>query len=188
MFLSINEWTNNKPFKTHVHKGETSFPSVLPRSYERCDAENTLINVFRTFCERFWAFCPRFVNVSDRFVNVFRTFLTVLSTFSERFVNVCDRFVNVFRTFCQHFTNISELLVNVLRFVNVHTVRILCIVRKVLTRPFQRHLTWWGNWPQKRPCRSYNGHSCHKLHIVGKLLTRPFQRYVTWGVIYLNRI
>jgi hypothetical protein len=54
---------DNKPFKTHVHKGETSVPSVLPRSYERRDAENTLINVFRTF-------------------------LTVLSTFSERFFNI----------------------------------------------------------------------------------------------------
>jgi hypothetical protein len=44
--LSISKTgISNKPFKTHVHKGETSVPSVLPRSYERYDAENTLINV-----------------------------------------------------------------------------------------------------------------------------------------------
>jgi hypothetical protein len=43
-------------------------------------------------------------------------------------------------------------------------------------------------WPQKRPCRSYNGHNVHKLYIVGKLLTRPFQRYVTWGPMFLKRI
>jgi hypothetical protein len=49
-FFYSNFCNANKPFKTHVHKGETSVPSVLPRAY---DAKNTLINVFRMFCERF---------------------------------------------------------------------------------------------------------------------------------------
>jgi uncharacterized protein YggT (Ycf19 family) len=95
------------------------------------------MNVFRMFRQRFMnifrTFCQHFQNVlstfSERFVNIFRTFCqhfqNVLSAFSERFVNI-------FRTFCQRFQNRSE---------NVHTVRILCIVRKLLTRPFQRHLT-----------------------------------------------
>jgi hypothetical protein len=41
-------------------------------------------------------------------------------------------------------------------FTNVHWVHISCIVRKLLTRPFQRHHTWWGTWLTfKRLCRSY---------------------------------
>jgi hypothetical protein len=135
----------NKPFKTHVHKGETSVPSVLPRSYERCDAENT-DQCFQMFRQRY---------VLWTFLTVLWTFLNVLWTFSESFVNVL-------RTYCQHFHNVlnkhfwtsrkrfafCKRLVKCLfeRFVNVHTVRILCIVRKLLTRPFQRHLTWWGTW------------------------------------------
>jgi hypothetical protein len=51
LVIRIKGFTLNKPFKTHVHKGETSVPSVLPRFYERVDA--CVVNVFRTFCERF---------------------------------------------------------------------------------------------------------------------------------------
>jgi hypothetical protein len=107
----------NKPFKTHVHKGETSVPSrpsfdvlmnavtliTLWSMFSECvvnvserfvNVSDRFVNVFRTFGERFWPlpFCQRLVNVSDRyrFVNVFRTFLTVLSTFSKRFVNISE--------------------------------------------------------------------------------------------------
>jgi hypothetical protein len=107
-------------------RGETCVPSVLPRSYERCDAENTSINVIRMICPRFLPFCQRFQNVlptfSESFVNVFRKFCqrfqNVLPTFSERFVNifktVCQHFQNVLSTFSERFINISDFLVNVL--------------------------------------------------------------------------
>jgi hypothetical protein len=121
-------------------RGKTSLPSVLPCSYERCDPENTLYECFQNVSS---TFSERFVNIFRTFVNIFRTFCqhfqnvcqhfqNVLSTFSERLSTFSERFVNIFRTFCQRFPNRSE---------NVHTVRILCIVRKLLTRPFQRHLT-----------------------------------------------
>jgi hypothetical protein len=113
----------NKPFKTHVHKGETSVPSVLQRSMNVV----TLKTLWSRFSECVVNVSDRFVNVlltflsvsstfSERFVNVFKTFLTVtvFSTFSERFVNVSDRFVNVFRTFCERFWPFCQRFQNVL--------------------------------------------------------------------------
>jgi hypothetical protein len=108
---------SNKPFKTHVHKGETSVPSrpsfhvlmnavtlkTLSSMFSEC-----VVNVFRTL-----------LTVLSTFLTVLSTFLTVLSTFSEHLVNVSDRhrFVNVFRSFCQRFQNVLSTFSE--RFVNI---------------------------------------------------------------------
>jgi hypothetical protein len=139
----------NKPFKTHVRKGETSVPSrpsfhvlmntVMLKHFDKC-----FQNVLWTFLTVLWTF----LTVLWTFLTVLSTFLTVLSTFSERFWPFRQHFQNVLSTCYKHFWTCRKRLVKCLfeRFVNVHTVRILCIVRKLLTRPFQRHLTWWGTW------------------------------------------
>jgi hypothetical protein len=93
LVIRINPFIN-KPFKTHVHKGQNQCP-VRPA-------------MFLWTLRRWKYFYECFQNVSstfsERFVNVFRTFRQHFQNFFQHFQNVLstfsERFVNVFRTFC----------------------------------------------------------------------------------------